>query len=101
MLAFSIDYYGIFFRATQSVELFCAYFIWINAPVINPRNKLSETEISAYANKTKMYLVIFSVLFILAVFWEKQILLDGILYATLCIAMAMISGKVKYSGMLE
>ena len=25
MLAFSIDYYGIFFRATQSVELFCAY----------------------------------------------------------------------------
>ena len=26
MLAFSIDYYGIFFRATQSVELFCAYF---------------------------------------------------------------------------
>ena len=27
MLAFSIDYYGIFFRATQSVELFCAYII--------------------------------------------------------------------------
>ena len=26
MLAFSIDYYGIFFRATQSVELFCTYF---------------------------------------------------------------------------
>ena len=25
MLAFSIDYYGIFFGATQSVELFCAY----------------------------------------------------------------------------
>ena len=25
MLAFSIDYYGIFFRATQSVELFCTY----------------------------------------------------------------------------
>ena len=29
MLAFSIDYYGIFFGATQSVELFCAY----NTPV--------------------------------------------------------------------
>ena len=25
MLAFSIDYYGIFFRATQSVELVCTY----------------------------------------------------------------------------
>lgn len=28
MLAFSIDYYGIFFGATQSVELFCTYFIF-------------------------------------------------------------------------
>ena len=27
MLAFSNDYYGIIFRATQSVELFCAYII--------------------------------------------------------------------------
>lgn len=27
MLAFSNDYYGIIFRATQSVELFCAYFL--------------------------------------------------------------------------
>jgi len=26
MLAFSIDYYGIFFGATQSVELFCTYY---------------------------------------------------------------------------
>ena len=60
-----------------------------------------ETEIAAYANKTKMYLIIFSVLFVLAVFGKKQILLDGILYATLCIAMAMISGKVKYSRKLE
>ena len=25
MLAFSIDYYGVLFRATQSVELFCTY----------------------------------------------------------------------------
>lgn len=25
MLAFSNDYYGLIFRATQSVELFCAY----------------------------------------------------------------------------
>ena len=25
MLAFSIDYYGMIFRATQSVELFCTY----------------------------------------------------------------------------
>ena len=27
MLAFSNDYYGMIFRATQSVELFCAYHI--------------------------------------------------------------------------
>ena len=27
MLAFSIDYYGMIFRATQSVELFCAYLL--------------------------------------------------------------------------
>ena len=27
MLAFSNDYYGFIFRATQSVELFCAYII--------------------------------------------------------------------------
>ncbi|MEY8425865.1 hypothetical protein AALB52_24995, partial [Lachnospiraceae bacterium 38-14] len=27
MLAFSNDYYGMIFRATQSVELFCAYII--------------------------------------------------------------------------
>ena len=26
MLAFSIDYYGMIFRETQSVELFCAYY---------------------------------------------------------------------------
>lgn len=29
MLAFSNDYYGFIFRATQSVEVFCAYFIWV------------------------------------------------------------------------
>lgn len=27
MLAFSNDYYGMIFRATQSVELFCAYLV--------------------------------------------------------------------------
>ena len=32
MLAFSNDYYGIIFRATQSVELFCAYFENMLAP---------------------------------------------------------------------
>ena len=29
MLAFSIDYYGIFFGATQSVELFCTYLVTV------------------------------------------------------------------------
>ena len=30
MLAFSNDYYGFIFRATQSVELFCAYDVDYN-----------------------------------------------------------------------
>ena len=28
MLAFSNDYYGLIFRATQSVELFCTYVLF-------------------------------------------------------------------------
>ena len=32
MLAFSIDYYGIFFGATQSVELFCTYVTFNSLP---------------------------------------------------------------------
>ena len=35
MLAFSIDYYGIFFRATQSVELFCTYPISFHLPSLH------------------------------------------------------------------
>ena len=31
MLAFSNDYYGFIFRATQSVELFCAYFVSVSS----------------------------------------------------------------------
>ena len=61
---------------------YCIYwiagiFIWINAPVTNPRNKLSETEIAAYANKTKMYLIINSITaaiitdYTCAPFWEE------------------------------
>ena len=30
MLAFSNDYYGMIFRATQSVELFCAYIVYFS-----------------------------------------------------------------------
>ena len=35
MLAFSIDYYRIFFGATQSVELFCTYYLHDNEAKIN------------------------------------------------------------------
>ena len=35
MLAFSNDYYGMIFRATQSVELFCAYYITTNGSLLN------------------------------------------------------------------
>ena len=43
MLAFSIDYYGMIFRATQSVELFCAYNViepigrdYLYSELVNP-----------------------------------------------------------------
>lgn len=42
MLAFSNDYYGFIFRATQSVELFCAY----NLTVFRSGNKRTEIKIS-------------------------------------------------------
>jgi len=35
MLAFSNDYYGFIFRVTQSVELFCTYFFFINKFLLN------------------------------------------------------------------
>ena len=35
MLAFSIDYYGIFFGATQSVELFCTYGRKVDEAYVN------------------------------------------------------------------
>lgn len=38
MLAFSNDYYGIIFRATQSVELFCAYDSMLKFAVIIARH---------------------------------------------------------------
>lgn len=38
MLAFSIDYYGIFFGATQSVELFCTYYKPKRYLVVGRRN---------------------------------------------------------------
>ena len=47
MLAFSNDYYGIIFRATQSVELFCAYQITAlkNYPNISNANQMSVISI--------------------------------------------------------
>ena len=37
MLAFSIDYYGVLFRATQSVGLFCTYGVWGEAGIKQPQ----------------------------------------------------------------
>ena len=45
MLAFSIDYYGIIFRATQFVELFCTYDLRVN--------EHTELEIFAEENPPK------------------------------------------------
>ena len=36
MLAFSIDYYEMIFRVTQSVELFCAYCATTPSPYYAP-----------------------------------------------------------------
>ena len=45
MLAFSNDYYGMIFRATQSVELFCAYGVIIVALMINSTNAKPKTAV--------------------------------------------------------
>ena len=49
MLAFSIDYYGMIFRATQSVELFCAYYLsgilWLSSNMCET-DKKGLTELS-------------------------------------------------------
>jgi len=42
MLAFSIDYYGIFFRATQSVELFCTYKENTDLPEIPDEKQIDD-----------------------------------------------------------
>lgn len=51
MLAFSIDYYGIFFGATQSVELFCTYY-FIEG-YIDSIKKNSEKQIHVGKKHTK------------------------------------------------
>ena len=47
MLAFSNDYYGMIFRATQSVELFCAYFDTENKEFKEIRTKVMEGNVDA------------------------------------------------------
>ena len=45
MLAFSNDYYGFIFRATQSVELFCAYYLFVekyNKSLLKPLRSFAE-----------------------------------------------------------
>lgn len=42
MLAFSIDYYGIIFKATQSVELFCTYVAICRALINEPKVILAD-----------------------------------------------------------
>ncbi len=44
MLAFSIDYYEMIFRVTQSVELFCAYEIEACKSFFN-KNKQNEKKL--------------------------------------------------------
>ena len=44
MLAFSNDYYGMIFRATQSVELFCAYDTSINPGFVDIKSTAIKTD---------------------------------------------------------
>ena len=45
MLAFSNDYYGMIFRATQSVELFCAYLLCAITLAISAKYNTSFTAV--------------------------------------------------------
>lgn len=48
MLAFSNDYYGFIFRATQSVEVFCAY---LKTGDVAKRLRVSENTVRDYVNR--------------------------------------------------
>ena len=51
MLAFSNDYYGMIFRATQSVELFCAYSDKGSKWILYPSNEAFNDPIGAIIYK--------------------------------------------------
>ena len=65
MLAFSNDYYGFIFRATQSVELFCAY-------PIEAESKPIFSEDSNKFRKIIFKIVIFSTLLLLIFIRKKK-----------------------------
>ena len=50
MLAFSNDYYGFIFRATQSVELFCAYVTRYHSLIVDHNNLPSCLSATAFAD---------------------------------------------------
>ena len=58
MLAFSNDYYGLIFRATQSVELFCAYYL-LTKNTQNILEKLQEKVIMSKMTHLIKYKQIF------------------------------------------
>ena len=62
MLAFSNDYYGFIFRATQSVELFCAYI----ACVLAYKNGISIIFMNTY-----LALILATILHILN-YWKGE-----------------------------
>ena len=56
MLAFSNDYYGMIFRATQSVELFCAYYDSDVAKLIEQeRNELCQKRYDNHGTNVNCY----------------------------------------------
>ena len=56
MLAFSNDYYGMIFRATQSVELFCAYFCYAYMKTLRPSEYIFKKNIITWNRIKKLLL---------------------------------------------
>ena len=54
MLAFSIDYYGVLFRATQSVGLFCTYAELVSEGIFDQKTGYTDAELKSLGINKKV-----------------------------------------------